>query len=480
MNEVTVVGGGVAGSEAAWQAARRGVRVRLFEMRPRKMTPAHTTGRLAELICSNSLGSNLIGRAPGLLKHELRVYGSLLMECAAQAAVPAGGALAVDREAFAEAVTNSIERNPAIEVVREEVTHIPDGPTVIASGPLTSDTLASDIARLIGNEYLYFWDAIAPIVTFDSIDFGMAFRASRYGVHGDGTVTEPGEHPGEGDYINCPLSRDEYSTFVNALLTAETAVLHDFELRNDKFFEGCLPIEVMARRGRDALAYGPMRPVGIKDPRSGHRPYAVVQLRQDNAAGSLYNLVGFQTNLKYSEQDRILRLIPGLQHAEFVRYGQMHRNTFINSPLLLDATLQFKPGAAGKRPLFFAGQIIGAEGYVGNAATGLLAGYNVARMAQGQDLLELPRTTMLGALCHYIAHSDPASFQPMKAAYGLLPPLSDPPRDKRIRSRLYTERAIHDLHAYLANSDDALFRAIGAEWSDTSILLPMLPKEDKR
>jgi methylenetetrahydrofolate--tRNA-(uracil-5-)-methyltransferase len=461
MHEMIVIGGGLAGTEAAWQAAQRGMHVQLYEMRPHKMTPAHTTDRLAELVCSNSLGSDLVDRAPGLLKHELRSYGSLLIECASHATVPAGGALAVDRDVFAQTVTERIQSHPNIELKREEVTQVPRGVAVIATGPLTSDALAADIARLTGSQHLYFWDAIAPIVTLESLDFSIAFRASRYGVQGDGTITAPGEHLGEGDYINCPMSRDEYYAFVDALLAAETATLRDFEMRNDQFFEGCLPIEVMARRGRDSLAFGPMRPVGIKDPRTGRRPYAVVQLRQDNIAGSLFNIVGFQTNLKFSDQDRVLRMIPGMKDAEFVRYGQMHRNTFINSPMLLDASLRFRAGnpADPNGVLFFAGQLIGAEGYVGNAATGLLAGINAARAAQGQALIDLPPTTMLGALCYYISHANPKDFQPMKAAFGILPALENPPRDKRARSRLYAERAIKDMQTFLAGMDDPLLHA---------------------
>ncbi len=471
MPEMIVVGGGLAGTEAAWQAAQRGMHVQLYEMRPQKMTPAHTTDRLAELVCSNSLGSDLVDRAPGLLKHELRMYGSLLIECAAQATVPAGGALAVDRDVFAQTVTERIQAHPNIELKREEMTHIPEGIAVIASGPLTSDALAADIARLTGSKHLYFWDAIAPIVTLESLDFGVAFRASRYGVHGDGTVTAPGEHLGEGDYINCPMSRDEYYAFVDALLAAETATLRDFEMRNDQFFEGCLPIEVMARRGRDSLAFGPMRPVGIKDPRTGRRPYAVVQLRQDNIAGSLFNIVGFQTNLKFPDQDRVLRMIPGLKDAEFMRFGQMHRNTFINSPVLLDATLRFRAGnpASPEGALFFAGQLIGAEGYVGNVATGLVAGINAAHTAQGQALIELPPTTMLGALCHYISHADAKDFQPMKAAFGILPPLENPPHDKRARAKLYSERAIRDMQAFLAATDDALLHARAESSEEKSV-----------
>ncbi|MCS6846950.1 MAG: methylenetetrahydrofolate--tRNA-(uracil(54)-C(5))-methyltransferase (FADH(2)-oxidizing) TrmFO [Anaerolineae bacterium] len=460
---ITVIGGGLAGTEAAWQIAQRGVRVKLYEMRPHKMTPAHTTGHLAELVCSNSLGADQVDKAPGLLKREMRMLGSLMMACAERAVVPAGGALAVDRERFALEVTRRIESHPLIEVIREEATRIPEGVSVIASGPLTSDALAAEIARLSGSEYLYFWDAIAPIVTLDSIDFNTAFRASRYGkemrierAESDGQTCNPDAQFSEGDYINCPMTRDEYYAFVEALVTAETATLRDFELRDERFFEGCLPIEVLARRGKDALAFGPMRPVGIRDPRTGKRPFAVVQLRQDNVAGTLYNIVGFQTNLKFSEQDRVLRMIPGLQNAEFVRYGQMHRNTFINSPVLLDATLRLKQEHLTKQTfsilnsrfsIFFAGQIVGVEGYVGNAATGLLAGINAVRALRGAPLVTLPPTTMLGALCHYIAHADPKHFQPMKANFGILPPLAQPPRDKRLRGAAYAERAQRDLQA---------------------------------
>ncbi len=469
MNEatVTVIGGGLAGTEAAWQIAESGLRVRLYEMRPRRMTPAHTTGHLAELVCSNSLGSDLIDRAPGLLKDELRKLGSLLMRCAAEAAVPAGGALAVDRDVFAQAVTQHIESHPRIEIVREEVTRIPSEPAVIATGPLTSDALAADIARLTGSEYLYFWDAIAPIVTLESIDFTRAFRASRFDRHSppatQATPSETGakadvdtQSETEGDYINCPLTREEYDAFVDALVSAETATLRDFELRDERFFEGCLPIEVLARRGRQALAFGPMRPIGIRDPRTGRRPYAVVQLRQDNLAGSLYNLVGFQTNLKFPEQERVLRLIPGLGNAEFERFGQIHRNTFINSPALLETTMRYRDGERQGYPaLFFAGQIVGVEGYAGNIATGLVAGLNIARLLKGQPLLSLPPTTMIGALCHYVRHAEQKTFQPMKANFGILPPLEGelgrrPPRDKRTRAALHVARAQADLDAFLA------------------------------
>jgi methylenetetrahydrofolate--tRNA-(uracil-5-)-methyltransferase len=438
---ITIVGGGLAGTEAAWQIARRGVPVRLHEMRPVRRTPAHSTDKLAELVCSNSFGADDITKAPGLLKHEMRRLGSLLIECAAEATVPAGAALAVDRDVFADAVTSRIQSHPLIEVVRNEVTEIPAGVTIIASGPLTSDTLAADIARRSGSQHLYFWDAIAPIVTHESVDFSIAFRASRYGKD---AATAEGEPEAQGDYINCPMSKDEYYAFIDALIAAETAALREFELADkDHFFEGCLPVEVLARRGRDALAYGPMRPVGIRDPRTNKRPYAVVQLRQDNVAGTLYNLVGFQTNLKFGEQDRVLRMIPGLTTAEFVRYGVMHRNTFINSPTLLHPTLRFRASAdtAGADPLFFAGQIVGVEGYAGNAATGLLAGINAVEAVHGRPEITLPPTTMLGALCHYVTHCEPKHFQPMKAAFGLFPALENPPRDKRVRAELYSERA---------------------------------------
>ncbi len=425
MEMAIVVGGGLAGSEAAWQTAERGVQVMLYEMRPLKMTPAHVSDRMAELVCSNSLGSDLPDRAPGLLKAELRHLRSLLLACADATRVPAGGALAVDRERFAAEVTRCIESHPRIRIVREEVTAIPDVPAVIATGPLTSDALAQAIAVLAGQEHLYFYDALAPIVAADSIDMSVAFRASRYEEEG-------------GDYINCPMTEEEYARFVEALVAAERIPLRDFEREDARFFEGCLPIEVLAARGRDALAFGPLRPVGLTDPRTGKRPYAVVQLRQDNLAGTLYNLVGFQTNLKYGEQERVYRMIPGLEHAEFVRYGRMHRNTFINAPLLLDATMEFRR----MRGLFFAGQITGVEGYVGSVGSGWLAGVNAARFALGQPLLTLPPTTMLGALCHYVSHADPTTFQPMKANFGLLPPLNPPVRNKRRRYQAYVARAL--------------------------------------
>lgn len=438
MTELTIIGGGLAGSEAAWQAAQRGLKVRLYEMRPKLTTGAHQTQDLAELVCSNSLGSNLPDRASGLLKSEARILGSMLLEAAADASLPAGGALAVDRELFARLVTERIEDHPNIEIVREEVQVIPHTPTIIASGPLTSPALSQSISELSGEEHLYFFDAIAPVIHADSINMEVAFRASRYGT---------GEQE-EGDYINCPFSREEYQAFVEELLKAERIELRSFEdaIRNGvkagHFFEGCLPVEVIAERGVDSLAFGPMRPVGLRDPRTGRRPHAIVQLRQDNLAGSLYNLVGFQTNLKFPAQKRIFRLIPGLENAEFMRYGQMHRNTFIASPKLLRPTLQH----IRRDDLFFAGQITGVEGYMGNIATGLLAGVNAARLYHHEEPLILPQSTMLGALCHYVTHADLKDFQPMKANFGILPPLEFAGRiGKRDRGKAYAERALEDL-----------------------------------
>lgn len=436
MTVVSVIGGGLAGSEAAWQLAGRGLDVELYEMRPVRTTPAHVTDWLGELVCSNSLGSDLPDRAPGVLKSELRRLGSLLLRCAEEAAVPAGGALAVDRNLFARRVTEQIAAHSRIRLIREEVTRIPSGPAVIATGPLTAPALAAEIAALVGEEHLYFYDAIAPMVEADTIDMSVAFRASRYGRGEDAA----------GDYINCPMTREEYETFVDALLTAEMIDLREFERDDPLFFEGCLPVERLAARGREALAFGPLRPVGLRDPRTGRRPYAVVQLRQDNLAGTLYNIVGFQTNLRYGEQQRVLRLIPGLEQAEFPRYGQMHRNTFINSPLHLRPTLQF----SGRDELFFAGQITGVEGYAGNIGTGLLAGVNAARLVTGCAPWELPRETMLGALCYYVTHAAPGDFQPMKANFGILPPLDNPPRGKRERGQAYAARAATALDAFLA------------------------------
>lgn len=445
MADLIIIGGGLAGSEAAWQAAERGIKVSLYEMRPGLSTGAHVTSDLAELVCSNSLGSNLPDRASGLLKEELRRLGSLLLECAEATALPAGGALAVDRESFSALVTKRITEHPNIQVIREEYTKIPAQPAIIASGPLTSDELARSIREWTGEESLYFFDAIAPIVAAETIDMSIAFRASRYGWN----------HPDQdGDYINCPMSEEEYDRFIHELTNAERIPIRSFETQipagvnagAGEYFEGCLPIEVLARRGEQALAFGPMRPVGLKDPRTGNRPYAVVQLRQDNLIGSLYNIVGFQTNLLFPEQNRVLRLIPGLENAQFVRYGQMHRNTFIASPILLQDTL-----AANKRDdLFFAGQITGVEGYMGNIATGLLAGLNAARRFHGETPVTPPRVTMLGSLVHYITHAALQDFQPMKANYGILPELVGSPRiGKKQRAAAYGERALKALDRWL-------------------------------
>ncbi len=435
---IIVVGGGLAGSEAAWQIARRGLAVTLVEMRPQKTTPAHTTGYLAELVCSNSLGSNLPDRAPGLLKNELRRLGSMVLQAAEAAAVPAGGALAVDRTVFAQTVTGRIAAEPLITLKRMEVTGIPPGPAVIATGPLTASALAGAIADLSGSGNLYFYDALAPIVAADSIDMTIAFRASRY---------QRGEIA-EGDYINCPFTKEEYDEFVAALLDAEKIELKKFEADDmrQNFFEMCLPVEEMARRGHRALAFGPMRPVGLTDPRTGRWPYAVIQLRQDNLAASLYNLVGFQTNLRQGEQKRVFRMIPGLQKAEFLRYGMMHRNTYINAPALLEPTMQWR----ARPDLFFAGQIVGVEGYAGNIGAGLLAGVNIARQVKGEPLLTLPKTTMLGALAHYISRATPTNFQPMKANFGILPPLAEKVRNKRARHQACVDRALADLEAALS------------------------------
>jgi methylenetetrahydrofolate--tRNA-(uracil-5-)-methyltransferase len=475
MTDLIVIGGGLAGSEAAWQAAQRGLKVRLYEMRPTLQTGAHQTHDLAELVCSNSLGSNLPDRASGLLKNETRLLGSMLLECAEGASLPAGGALAVDRELFARLVTERIENHPNIEIVREEVKEIPNSPTIIASGPLTSPALSDSIAKLSGEEHLFFFDAIAPVIHAETINMEIAFRASRYDIHNrphlhlrqvqvsttDGATSAPSSahavpvHLREdgGDYINCPFTKAEYYAFVDALLKAERIELRAFEeaiksgVKAGHFFEGCLPVEIIAERGVDSLAFGPMRPVGLRDPRTGKRPYAVVQLRQDNLAGSLYNLVGFQTNLKFPEQKRVLRMIPGLENAEFMRYGQMHRNTFIASPRLLRPTLQH----ITRDDLFFAGQITGVEGYMGNIATGLLTGINAARILHNEEPITLPQTTMLGALCHYVTHADLKDFQPMKANFGILPPLEFTSKTgKRERGKAYAERALADLKTYPA------------------------------
>jgi methylenetetrahydrofolate--tRNA-(uracil-5-)-methyltransferase len=440
--ELVVLGGGLAGSEAAWQAAERGIRVLLIEMRPSKTTGAHRTGDLAELVCSNSLGSLLPDRAGGVLKGELEGMGSLLIACALEHAVPAGTALAVDREAFARSVTQRIESHPRIEVRREEAVEIPSGPAIVATGPLTSPALSASIGRLTGMDHLYFYDAIAPIVAAESVDRSAVFGDSR------NSLSE--------DYLNCPLGEAEYHRLVEELVRAERIPLKAFEedvhrgvrAGAERFFEGCLPVEVLAERGMETLAYGPMRAVGLSDPRTGKRPYAVVQLRRENTAQSLYNLVGFQTNLVELEQRRVFQMIPGLQNAEFVRYGQMHRNTFLNAPRLLLPTMQFRD----RKDLFFAGQLTGVEGYVGNIATGLLAGWNAARVLQEKDALAPPEGTMLGALCNYIATTEEKHFQPMKANFGLLPPLPKRKMGKLERSRLYAERAGKEFERWQAET----------------------------
>lgn len=443
---LVIVGGGLAGSEAAWQAAERAVHVDLYEMRPEIQTGAHRTAQLAELICSNSLGSNLVNRPSGLLKEELRRLGSLLLQCADAASLPAGGALAVDREKFASAVTERIGSHPHIRLLREEVKTIPAGNCILASGPLTSPALSESIQSLTGSENLFFFDAIAPVITGESINMDIAYRGSRFEVGQDDA----------GDYINCPMQKDEYERFIDALLSAERIPLREFDEQvrsgvkagRGKFFEGCLPIEVMAQRGRQSLSYGPMRPIGLRDPRTGAHAYAVLQLRQDNLAGDLYNLVGFQTNLTYPEQQRVFRMIPGLEHAEFARFGEMHRNTFLFSPGLLDETLQMKsrPGC------FIAGQLTGVEGYVGNIATGLVAGINAARHLYGQELLVLPPASMLGSLLHYITHADERDYQPTKANFGILPPLENPPKTRRMRAESLSQRALKDIQSFLVEN----------------------------
>ena len=429
---LVIIGAGLAGSEAAWQAARRGIACSLYEMRPQKTTPAHQTDRFAELVCSNSLGSALPDRATGLLQEEMTRLGSLILEAARATRVEAGGALAVDRDAFADYITAKVEGHPGITVIRDEVKAIPaDRPVILATGPLTSETLCQDIIRATGRETLAFYDAMAPVIDAESIDMTVCFKASRY---------DRGENEA-GDYINCPLNKDAYDQLVEALVNAEKAPLRDFETNDPNFFEGCLPVEELARRGHRTLSFGPLRPVGLTDPRTGRWPYAVIQLRRDNMAGTLYNMVGFQTNLTYGEQKRVFRLIPGLENAEFFRLGQMHRNTFIKAPALMDSHLQFHadPG------LFVAGQLSGIEGYIGNVATGWLAGVNAVRHIQKKALLTLPLETMSGALIHYLSHSAPEHFQPMKANFGLLPRPNPPVKGKRERYGVMSARALHAL-----------------------------------
>ncbi|MGI6066607.1 MAG: methylenetetrahydrofolate--tRNA-(uracil(54)-C(5))-methyltransferase (FADH(2)-oxidizing) TrmFO [Bacillota bacterium] len=434
MKEITIIGAGLAGAEAAWQAANLGAKVKLYEMRPGKMTPAHHTGDFAELVCSNSLRASALENAVGLLKEEMRLLNSLIMDCADRHKVPAGGALAVDREGFSRAVTEKLSAHPHITVIREEVTTIPsEGVAIIAAGPLASDQLTESIRTYTGGEYLYFHDAVAPIISADSIDMNIAFRASRYGR-------------GE-DYLNCPMTEEEYQRFYDALMAAQAHPLKEFE--NETYFEGCMPVEEMAQRGRDTLAFGPMKPVGLTDPRTGNRPYAVVQLRQDNAAATLYNMVGFQTHLKWEDQRRVFSLIPGLENAEFVRYGVMHRNTFINSPVLLDPTMQLKQDPR----VFFAGQITGVEGYVESASNGIVAGVNAVRYALGQEGLVFPRETAVGSLCHYITSADPKHFQPMNITFGLIPPLGKKIRDKKERNKQIAQKALGSLNQFKAAWD---------------------------
>lgn len=437
---VTVIGGGLAGAEAAWQIARVGLQVVLYEMRPAKQTPAHVSADLAELVCSNSLGSRLTDRATGLLQCELRGLGSLIMSAAEATQVPAGGALAVDRESFAREVTARLEQRPNVEIRREEACVIPASDlTVVATGPLTSEAMAAELKRLTGEEHLHFYDAMAPIVELDSLDMDVCFRGSRYGV-GD---TE------EGDYVNCPMDESEYERFLEQLLAADTVALRGFERDDPRFFEGCLPIEELAGRGRDAIRYGPLRPVGLRYPRTGGQPYAVVQLRQDNLAGSLYNLVGFQTNLTWTAQERVLRLIPGLANARFVRFGQMHRNTFVCAPKVLEPTLRVR----AHPNVFLAGQLAGTEGYVGSVGTGWVAGVNASRLARGLAPVCLPTETMLGSLCRYVTGAAPADFQPMKANFGLLPPLGRRIRNKRDRNAAHAERSLAALALFRGELD---------------------------
>ena len=431
--KINVIGAGLAGCGAAMQISSAGVPVRLYEMKPNKKSPAHKTNYFGELVCSNSLKAMRVESAAGLLKEEMRRLNSFLMQCADKCQVPAGGALAVDREKFAQLVTEGIQSHPLIEVVSEEITKIPeDGITVIATGPLTSDALAKSIEERFGDS-LSFFDAAAPIVTADSVDMEFAFTASRY------------ERGGEDDYINCPMNKEEYERFYHALVSAERAPLHDFDVSNPKVYEGCMPVEVMAQRGEGTLRFGPMKPVGLINPKTGHRPWAVLQLRKENAAGTMYNLVGFQTNLKFPEQKRVFSLIPALHNADFVRYGVMHRNTFLCSPKILNADFSVKENSN----LFFAGQITGVEGYMESAASGILAGMNAVRVLRGQPTLVFPADTMMGALSRYIADPTVKKFQPMGANLGILPELEKRPRDKRERAAAYAYRALASQEQYI-------------------------------
>ena len=432
--KVTIIGAGLAGSEAAWQVANAGVPVDLYEMRPVKKTPAHQTENFAELVCSNSLRGNSLTNAVGVLKEEMRRLNSIIIGSADQTAVPAGGALAVDRDSFSETITEKIKSHPLITIKNEEITDIPEGIVIIATGPLTSESLSQKIQEFNGSEGFYFYDAAAPIIDKSTIDMDKVYLKSRY-------------NKGEAAYLNCPMTEEEFNAFHEALVNAEVVPLRTFE--KEKFFEGCMPIEVMAQRGIKTMLFGPMKPVGLEDPKTGKRPYAVIQLRQDNAAASLYNIVGFQTHLKWGEQKRVFRMIPGLENAEFVRYGVMHRNSFMNSPELLKPTYQSKK----RDDLFFAGQMTGVEGYVERAASGLLAGINAARLAKGEEPIEFPRETTLGSMAYYITHAEGKHFQPMNANFGLFPELPERIRDKKERYEAIANRAL-DVQAQVIQSLD--------------------------
>jgi methylenetetrahydrofolate--tRNA-(uracil-5-)-methyltransferase len=443
---IHIIGGGLAGCEAAWQAPQLGVPSTIHEMRPVRPTAVHKTDSLAELVCSNSFRGDKLDNAVGLLKEEMRRLGSLIMQAADIARVPAGAALAVDRVAFANEVTARVSTHPLISIAREEIAALPDAasnwtPVIVATGPLTSDALSASIRAFVGEDHLAFYDAISPIVLAESIDMTRVFRASRW----DRSLG-PGGAESEGDYLNCPMTKAEYDAFYEAVTTAESATVHDFD--KEKFFEGCLPIEVMAHRGAHTLRFGPMKPVGLTDPRTGRYPYAVVQLRQDTLAGDHYSLVGFQTQLKWAEQARVLRMIPGLEQAEFVRFGMVHRNTYINGPKVLRETWQTRE----RDDLFFAGQVSGVEGYVESAASGLIAGRNAAAQVRGRSLSAPPRTTAIGALAYYVSHADAKNYQPTNITHGIMPPLDDPPRDKMRRKTLIAERALADLDSWQATS----------------------------
>lgn len=431
---VNVIGAGLAGSEAAWQIANRGIQVRLYEMRPVRQTPAHHTDKFAELVCSNSLRANTLTNAVGVLKEEMRKLNSVIIASADACAVPAGGALAVDRHEFAALVTDKVRNHPNVTIITEEMTEIPEGPTVIATGPLTSEALSSKLKELSGEEYLYFYDAAAPIIEKESINMDKVYLKSRY-------------DKGEAAYLNCPMTEEEFNTFYEALISAETVPLKEFE--KEIFFEGCMPIEVMAGRGKKTMLFGPMKPVGLEDPKTGKRPFAVVQLRQDDAAGTLFNIVGFQTHLKWGPQKEVIQLIPGLENAEIVRYGVMHRNTFINSPKVLRPTYQF----INRNDLFFAGQMTGVEGYVESAASGLVAGINAARLVKSQELLEFPHETTIGSMARYITSANEKSFQPMNANFGLLPDLPVKIKGKKERNEQHATRALETIQNFAKNKE---------------------------